>query len=50
MKHETNFPVDHLRQRALPYAPMAMPHQTIERAFEWGSVLRIFQFVRLRRG
>jgi hypothetical protein len=50
MKHETNFPVDHLRQRALPYAPMAMPHQTVERSFEWGSVFRIFQFVRLRRG
>lgn len=50
MKHETNFPVEHLRQRALPYAPMVMPHQTIERSFEWTSVFRLFQLVRLRRG
>jgi len=49
MKHEINFPVDHLRQRALPYAPMAMPRQSIERPFEWGGVFRFLQFVRLRR-
>lgn len=50
MKHESDFPVDHLRQRDLPEAPMAMPRQVLERRLDWGSVLRLFQRVRLRRG
>lgn len=50
MKHEIDFPVDHLRQRDLPEAPMAMPRQVLERRLDWGSVLRLFQRVRLRRG
>jgi hypothetical protein len=50
MKHEINFPVEHLRQRDLPDAPMVMPRQVLERPFEWGRMFRLFQFVRLRRG
>ena len=50
MKHETLFPVDHLRQRGLPDAPLAMPRQVLEQRFEWSSLMRIFALVRLRRG
>jgi len=50
MKHDTLFPVDHLRQRALPEAPLAMPQQVLQRPFEWGSVFRLWTLVRLRRG
>lgn len=50
MKHDSNFPVDHLRQRDLPDAPLAMPRQVLERRLEWGGVLWLFQLVRLRRG
>ncbi len=50
MKHETLFPVEHLRQRALPDAPLVMPRQVLERTFDWGGVMRLWSFVRLRRG
>ena len=50
MKHETLFPVEHLRQRALPDAPLAMPRQVLEQRFEWGGLLRLWTLVRLRRG
>jgi hypothetical protein len=50
MKHEIEFPVEHLRQRDLPDAPLAMPHQVIEHPFGWAGVFRIFGLVRLRRG
>jgi len=49
MKHETLFPVDHLRQRGLPDAPLAMPRQVLEQRFEW-SLMRFWTLVRLRRG
>ncbi len=50
MKHETLFPVEHLRQRALPDAPLAMPRQVLEQRFEWAGLLRLWTLVRLRRG
>jgi hypothetical protein len=50
MKHEIDFPVDQPRNHDLPDAPMAMPRQVLEWRLDWGSVLRLFQFVRLRRG
>ena len=50
MKHETIFPVEHLRQRALPDAPLVMPRQVLERRIEWGGLLRLWTRVRLRRG
>jgi hypothetical protein len=50
MKHETDFPVDHLRQRDLPDAPLPMPHQVLERPLGWAGVFRLFGLVRLRRG
>ena len=50
MKHDTRFPIEHLRQRHLPEAPMVMPRQILERPFEWGGVFRLLTFVRLRRG
>ena len=49
MKHETQFPVDHLRARALPDAPLVMPKQVLERPFDWGGLVRLWSFVRLRR-
>lgn len=49
MKHDVTFPVEHLRQRALPDAPLAMPRQVIERDFGWAGVFRLWSFV-LRRG
>lgn len=49
MKHDIEFPVDHLRQRALPDAPLAMPRQVLQRPFVWGDVLRMFSFARPRR-
>ena len=50
MKHEINFPVDHLRQRDLPDAPIVMPRQVLERRVEWSGLFRLFHLVRLRRG
>jgi hypothetical protein len=50
MKHDIEFPVEHLSQRALPDAPLAMPHQVLERPFVWVGVFRLFGFVRFRRG
>ncbi|HEX4297485.1 MAG TPA: hypothetical protein VHZ56_05635 [Devosia sp.] len=50
MKHETIFAVEHLRQRALPDAPLPMPRQVLERHFDWGGLLRIWSLVRLRGG
>lgn len=50
MKHEIEFPVEHLCQRALPDAPLAMPRQVLERPFRWGGMVRLFAFVHLRRG
>jgi hypothetical protein len=49
MKHETLFPVEHLRQRALPDAPMAIERQVLERQFSWAGLFRVFGRVRLRR-
>ncbi len=49
MKHETLFPVDHLRQRGLPDAPLSMPRQVLEQRFEWSSLVRFWTLVRLRR-
>lgn len=49
MKHEINFPVDHLRQRALPDAPLVMPRQVIERHLDWSGLFRLFALVRQRR-
>jgi len=50
MKHDIEFPVEHLRQRDLPDAPLPMPRQVIERPFGWSGVFRLFAFARLRRG
>jgi len=50
MKHEIDFPVEHLRQRALPDAPMVIPRQVLEVPHRWGSMFRLFALVRLRRG
>lgn len=50
MKHHSDFPVEHLRQRDLPDAPLAMPHQVIEQPQGWTGVFRIFGFMRLLRG
>ena len=50
MKHDNRFPVDHLRQRGLPEAPLVMPRQILERSFDWTGVFRLLTFVRLRRG
>jgi hypothetical protein len=50
MKHENLFPVEHLRQRDLPDAPLVMPRQVLERHLDWTSFTRLFAFVRLRRG
>lgn len=50
MKHETLFPVEHLRQRDLPDAPLPMPRQILERHLDWSGFTRFFAFVRLRRG
>ena len=50
MKHETLFPVEHLRQRDLPDAPMVMHRQVLERQFDWLGLRRIWTLVRLRRG
>jgi hypothetical protein len=49
MKHEVEFPVEHLRQRDLPDAPMAIQRQVLERPLHWGGMFRWFAFVRLRR-
>lgn len=50
MKHETLFPVEHLRQRDLPDAPIVMQRQVLERQFDWSGLMRFWTFVRLRRG
>lgn len=50
MKHDVEFPVEHLHQRDLPDAPLAMPRQVIEQPFAWAGVFRLFGLVRLRRG
>jgi hypothetical protein len=50
MKHDIEFPVEHLRQRDFPDAPLAMPRQVIEQPLGWAGVFRFFGFVRLRRG
>ena len=50
MKHDIDFPGEHLRQRDLPDAPWAMPRQVLERPLGWTSVFRLFGLVRLRRG
>lgn len=50
MKHETVFPVEHLRQRSLPDAPLAMPRQVLEAGPGWTSFFRFWTLVRLRRG
>lgn len=49
MKHETEFVVEHLAQRALPDAPLAMELQVIERRIDWLSLFRRFSLLRLRR-
>ncbi len=50
MKHETIFPVEHLRQRSLPDAPLAMHPQVLERPRRsWNAVFRFWAFPRLRR-
>jgi hypothetical protein len=50
MKHDHLFPVDHLRQRALPDAPLVMPRQVIERRVDWLGLVRLWTLVRLGRG
>ena len=50
MKHEALFPVEHLRNRDLPDAPLVMHRQVLERRFEWVGLGRLWSFVRLRRG
>lgn len=49
MKHETQFIVEQLVQRALPDAPLAMELQVIERQFDWLGMVRRFALLRLRR-
>ncbi len=50
MKHDTLFPVEYLRQRALPDAPVVMPRQIVEQKLEWLGLVRFWTLVRLRRG
>jgi hypothetical protein len=50
MKHETNFVVQHLAQRALPDAPLAVEIQTIERHIDWFRAFRRIPLLRPRRG
>ena len=49
MRHETSFPVEHLRQRDLPDAPLLIERQIIERAFAWPRFARLWSW-RVRRG
>ena len=50
MKHDLDFPVEHLRQRDLPDAPLAIPRQVLEGPRPWAGMFRLFAFVLLRRG
>ena len=50
MKHETIFPVEHLRQRSLPDAPMVVPPQVLERPrLRLNAIIRFWIFPLPRR-
>jgi hypothetical protein len=50
MKHEVDFQVEYLSQRALPDAPLAMHKQVLERPLPWLAFARLWLLPRLRRG
>jgi hypothetical protein len=50
MRHEAEFHVEYLSQRALPDAPLAMHRQVLERRRPWLGLVRMWLLPRLRKG